>query len=231
MDKFLRNRIYKNRGYQLVYFLVDASQYGSKNFEMCSAFTYPGNSYIGNSKTAYFLCVKKGIVPQPIKETPPPINFENLSTNEQAFNLLAGINSPNYSYNPICQIGFCKKDKSWYGWSHRAIYGFTVGSKFEFGCCGFVPKNEKEHMEQMINFWARKEDGIKILRKEYSVSDPHQQESGIGNILEYEEILSNGQSMVHLCWERHPEWGRGNWVAKTLEDAKQMAIDFAEDVA
>jgi hypothetical protein len=25
-------------------------------------------------------------------------------------------------------------------------------------------------------------------------------------------------------------WGRGEWTAKTLEDAKQMAIDFAESV-
>lgn len=24
------------------------------------------------------------------------------------------------------------------------------------------------------------------------------------------------------------KWGKGEWVAKTLEDAKQMAIDYAE---
>lgn len=27
------------------------------------------------------------------------------------------------------------------------------------------------------------------------------------------------------------EWGRGEWTAETLEDAKQMAIDFAEGVS
>lgn len=27
------------------------------------------------------------------------------------------------------------------------------------------------------------------------------------------------------------EWGRGEWKAETLEDAKQMAIDFAHGVS
>ena len=28
----------------------------------------------------------------------------------------------------VNQIGFSEKDQSWYGWSHRAIYGFKVGA-------------------------------------------------------------------------------------------------------
>lgn len=27
----------------------------------------------------------------------------------------------------ICSIGFCDKEQEWYGWSHRAIYGFGIG--------------------------------------------------------------------------------------------------------
>ena len=27
-----------------------------------------------------------------------------------------------------CTIGFCQREQKWYGWSHRAIYGFGVGS-------------------------------------------------------------------------------------------------------
>lgn len=27
----------------------------------------------------------------------------------------------------VCSIGFRAKDGKWYGWSHRAIYGFGIG--------------------------------------------------------------------------------------------------------
>lgn len=27
----------------------------------------------------------------------------------------------------VCSIGFSERDQKWYGWSHRAIYGFKVG--------------------------------------------------------------------------------------------------------
>ncbi len=30
----------------------------------------------------------------------------------------------------IAQIGFNPKQKKWYGWSHRAIHGFGIGSEF-----------------------------------------------------------------------------------------------------
>lgn len=38
--------------------------------------------------------------------------------------------------------------------------------------------------------------------------------------------MGNGKMFIPF-----PEkWGKGEWTAKTLEDAKQMAIDFAESV-
>lgn len=33
------------------------------------------------------------------------------------------------SDSSVSTIGFSPKDKKWYGWSHRAIYGFKVGDK------------------------------------------------------------------------------------------------------
>lgn len=33
-------------------------------------------------------------------------------------------------------IGFSEKEQKWYGWSHRAIYGFKVGDKCKDGDCG-----------------------------------------------------------------------------------------------
>ena len=59
-------------------------------------------------------------------------------------------------------IGFSEKEQKWYGWSHRAIYGFGVGSKVKKGDCGYKGKT---------------------------------------------------------------------WTAKTLDDAKQMAKDFADGVS
>ena len=92
--------------------------------------------YIGRSLEANRLCVQRGIRPQVIN---------------------AG--------HTVCSIGFSSKDGKWYGWSHRAIYGFKIGSKCKDGHCHYVPKSEG---------------------------------------------------------------GKGEWTAKTVADAKQMAIDFAE---
>jgi hypothetical protein len=68
----------------------------------------------------------------------------------------------------VCSIGFSKKDNKWYGWSHRAIYGFEIGSTCEKGDAHYKEKSQDD---------------------------------------------------------------RGEWVARTIEDAKQMAIDFANSVA
>ena len=35
-----------------------------------------------------------------------------------------------------------------------------------------------------------------------------------------------------LIFSKYPEkWGKGEWTAKTIEDAKQMAVDFARSVS
>lgn len=108
------------------------------DIEMLSAYT-PNGDYIGVPRSARYLIVKRGIAPQ--KLTPESIT---------------------------CSIGYSTKDGKWYGWSHRAIYGFKVGS---------VCKKESSH-------YRSKKDG-----------------------------------------------GKGEWVAKTTADAKQMAIDFAASVS
>ena len=73
-----------------------------------------------------------------------------------------GIKKQTMPGHNVPSIGFSEKEQKWYGWSHRAIYGFGVGSKVKKGDCAY---NGKE------------------------------------------------------------------WTAKTLDDAKQMAIDFANNVA
>jgi len=37
-------------------------------------------------------------------------------------------------------IGKSKLDGKWYGWSHRACYGFAIGDTCQEGDCGFSPE-------------------------------------------------------------------------------------------
>ncbi len=90
-------------------------------FEMTSAYNLTGK-YIGDSKWAYRLWHKWGIKPETID---PEDN--------------------------VCSIGFSEKNQKWYGWSHRAIYGFGVGDEIHEGDCaaspGYIPEYLKEHPE------------------------------------------------------------------------------------
>ncbi len=98
----------------------------------------PNGGYIGSHTDAIRLVVKRGIIPRPV--------------------------NPGH----VCTIGFSTKDGKWYGWSHRAIFGFRKGSTCRKGDCHYVPRNRG---------------------------------------------------------------GRGAWIAKSIADAKKMAIDFAESVS
>lgn len=69
-----------------------------------SAYTTPKGDYIGDPKLAHRLIIKRGIMPE--KANPA---------------------------DNVCTIGFCEKKQEWYGWSHRAIYGFGVGHKVKKG--------------------------------------------------------------------------------------------------
>lgn len=65
---------------------------------MKSAYT-PDGHYIGDSKRAHRLIVKRGIKPE----------------------LAPGCT--------VCSIGFCEKDQRWAGWSHRALCSFGIGDR------------------------------------------------------------------------------------------------------
>lgn len=48
------------------------------------------------------------------------------------------LNRPDAS---ICTIGFSKDEQKWYGWSHRAMYGFGIGHVVEEGdvaCSNYI---------------------------------------------------------------------------------------------
>jgi hypothetical protein len=88
--------------------LVDGPGQGNDPMEWVMAYT-PRGEFIGDVKTAYRLCVVRGIHPE--------------------------LRTPTDS---VCSVGFSTKDGKWYGWSHRAIYGFMIGSKCKKGDCHYV---------------------------------------------------------------------------------------------
>lgn len=111
----------------------------------------------------------------------------------------------------VCSIGFCADEQKWYGWSHRALCGFTVGSECRRGDCHFTPSDIDEMISVYISKGISRED-IKVVNNAYG------EPIGI-NILP----ITSETRLIPL--------GRGEWVAKTLEDAQEMAIAFAGAVS
>ncbi len=95
---------------------------GNEPFISKTAYTLSGD-YIGRSVWAHRLVIKRGIIPEKI--------------------------SPS---DNVCSIGFCENEQKWYGWSHRAIYGFGVGDTVKEGDCtassGWIDEYLEEHPEK-----------------------------------------------------------------------------------
>ena len=134
---------------------------------------------------------------------------------------------PDHDY---CSIGFCEKEQKWYGWSHRAMYGFGIGSGVKKGDIGYNASNEEEWIENQVNFWSdadklfihhyieenNKHERLLIIEWTWSDSVPNVKIRGTKDT--YEQVIPS-------------VFGRGEWTAETLDDAKQMAIDFADNIA
>lgn len=85
---------------------------------MKAAYT-PDGDYIGSSKIAYMLTVKYGIAPQ--------------KSNDE---------------HSVCSIGFSEKRQKWFGWSHRAIFGFGIGDVAKRGDCAVLPSWTDEYLQE-----------------------------------------------------------------------------------
>ncbi len=112
-------------GYEVRTELVDGKDFECKDFEIKSAYTM-SDQYIGDPKTAHQICTKLGIKPEKAQES-----------------------------HCVCSIGFCEEKQEWFGWSHRAIHGFGVGSEVSEGdCCassGWTPEYLQEHPEEDLS--------------------------------------------------------------------------------
>lgn len=87
-------KVQRRHGYDLVTAVVGGPDYGGPWVPMKAAFNWRGE-YIGDPRTAKRLVEQRGILPE----------IRPGTTN-------------------VCSIGYSLKDGKWYGWSHRAIYGF-----------------------------------------------------------------------------------------------------------
>lgn len=126
-------------------------------------------------------------------------------------------------------VGFSKKDNKWYGWSHRAIYGFTIGSTCKKGDCHYKGSTLEEQEAADIEFW--KDENIINVRNEGITEKDGERSFNIK--WEYSHSIENKElrNTIGGCQHHIESLGKGEWVAETMEDAKQMAIDFNEGVS
>ncbi|PHR58765.1 MAG: hypothetical protein COA47_10185 [Robiginitomaculum sp.] len=122
------------------------------------------------------------------------------------------------------QIGFSKEENKWYGWG-RGIYGFGIGSEVERGDCAYNPVDKDDFLKSIVEFWSdehrinvrgeHRADGVYVSWT-YAPDTPNEkvrgQISGVNN--QYPD-----------------EYGKGEWTALTLNEARQMAIDYSNGVS
>lgn len=158
-------------------------------------------NYIGDEDTAKYLCNERGIAPE--------------------------LASPSHG---VCSVGFCEREQKWYGWSHRAIYGFGIGSTVKRGDCGYVPVGWDDFLEQAADFWRG--DNHLFVTATRGVDDDGRDCAKVA--WEYDDKVPNKKLRGGISGSimYPPElWGKGEWTAGTLDEARQMAADFAESVS
>lgn len=142
-------------------------------------------------------------------------------------------NTENVSDHTV-NIGFNPIEQKWYGWSHRAIYGFGVGSKCEKGHCHYQPDTKETFKEDCLRFWG--DTDMNETHKTNPIAEEGTQDGKLGIWVRYsyDDKVPNKKmrGQISGVFSEYPEkWGKGEWTAKTLDDAKQMAIDFANGVS
>lgn len=122
-------------------------------------------------------------------------------------------------------IGFSPERQQWFGWSHRAVCGFGVGSTCKRGDCHYRPTDKDDFLQDAVRFWT--DDTHLNVRGEHRKDHVLVQWDYPDNVPN--EALRGKTGGAEVYYPN--EWGKGEWTAKTLSDARQMAIDFAESVS
>ena len=143
-------------------------------------------------------------------------------------------NYKNIKFN-TANIGFNPKEQKWYGCSHRAIFGFGIGSECKLGNVGFEPSNKEEFKQKYLIFWGDL-DMNSDTYKTNPIAEEVIQDGKLGVLVKYtyNEKTPNEKirGTIGSIFTEYPKnFGKGEWKAKTLEEAKQMAIDFAKNIS
>ena len=182
--------------------ILAAMNVGPSDFERVTGYTADG-SYISDEKTARFLVLECKIAP------------------EKA--------SPDHQ---VCSIGWCDNERKWYGWSHRAMCGFGVGSVVKYGDCAYEAPDADTFGRQVMDFFC--DDNGWMTDRRHSPSVDADGTQGVLVEATYTDRVPNEKirGTAYRHFSPYPaKWGRGEWTAKTLDDAKEMAIAFAEGVS
>lgn len=143
----------------------------------------------------------------------------------------------------VCSIGFCEREQKWYGWSHRAIFGFGIGSTVKPGDCAYTADTVDGLIDGYVTFFADVSDPEEVrarLKPDYENNRVWVGEKQVpvdavvSTIDEAVEAIEDPGTRAGGSITFGGYWmnvGRGAWTAQTLDDAKQMASDFAESVS
>ncbi len=124
-------------------------------------------------------------------------------------------------------LGFSPKSNKWFGWTHRGVYGFGIGSTCDKGDIHYKPSSLEDLIISTKEFWMDEyrenvkvekiKDGMLKVSWRYldTISNPNLRGKEGG--LEQEYTSST--------------FGKGKWVANSLDDAKQMAIDLRSNLS
>lgn len=196
--EMVKTRRYK-AGYEIRTIKCPDIESGGPPYTQVKLAYTPDGHYIGSSRWAHRLIVKRGIKP------------ELASTEDN-----------------VCSIGFCEKEQTWYGWSHMDICGFGISSEVKKGNCAYRHAGVDDFIDWVVEFYSGEcREATALLKSVDGIS-------GISVELTHSDKVPNealrGQISSIFC--PFPEtWGCGEWTAVTLEDARQMAVDFAEGVS
>ena len=150
--------------------------------------------------------------------------------------------------------GFSPRDKKYYGWSHRACWGFKPGDKIKKGDCAYKPLNDPQSiLESVRTFWSEPHhiielDGSNIVRwsPNYNKLRAKYGQDFYHNWTNSDWVNEFGRQSQDATWrmlkqkgymEKHVEplssfpTGKGEWTIRNWEDAKQAATDFAMSVS
>lgn len=130
---------------------------------------------------------------------------------------------------PVANIGFSEKENKWYGWSHRGVCGFTIGSEVKKDNVAYNPSTAEDYEEYYIRFWSY---GANDYIENIFIDE--RTEDGFYLITKYNDKVPNKKlrgTSYKMFVEYPKSYGKGEWKAETIEDAKEMAINYADNIS